>query len=225
MDCDDGLCSSCLEDHKVNKASKKHQTIPQECEEHDQRLTCYCLDHYVTACAICVPEKHKQCTKIKPIDKLARHAKRSAELFEIERGIKELDKTVDELKNHRQRNIGTIKGQRKTISQEINYFRKHINKHLDKIESDLLKELEFKSEQNISEINILLAKLKERGAYIKSLGKTIHQLKESLSDVQVFLATKGFGEKLREEQEWVATLCTQNEAKESVLYNYPLIRN
>ncbi|XP_071123503.1 uncharacterized protein [Mytilus edulis] len=120
MDCDDGLCSSCLEDHKVNKASKKHQIIP-------------------------------------------------------------------------------------------------INKHLDKIESDLLKGLESKSEQNISEINILLAKLKERGANVKSLGKTIHQLRESLSDVQVFIATKGFGEKLREEQEWVATVCTQNEAKESVL--------
>ncbi|XP_071123505.1 E3 ubiquitin-protein ligase TRIM9-like [Mytilus edulis] len=179
MDCDDRLCSSCLEDHKVNKASKKHQTITasqyvgiesvsslikQECEEHDQRLTCYCLDHYVTACALCVPEKHKQCTRIKPIDELARHAKTSAELFEIERGIKELDKTVDELKNHRQRNIDTIKGQRKTISQEIKSFRKHITKYLDKIESGLLKELEFKSEQNISEITILHAKLKERGA-------------------------------------------------------------
>ncbi|CAC5372551.1 unnamed protein product [Mytilus coruscus] len=232
MDCDDGLCSPCLEDHKVNKASKKHQTIPvgqyvgiesvsslikQDCEEHDQRLTFYCLDHCVTACALCVPEKHKQCTSLKPIEELARNAKSSAELFEIEKGIKELDNTVDELKNHRQRNIDTIKGQRKTISQEIKSFRKQINKHLDKIESDLLKELESKSEQNISEINILLAKLKERGANIKSLGKTIHQLKESLSDVQVFLATKGFGEKLLEEQEWVATVCTQNEAKESVL--------
>ncbi|CAC5417942.1 unnamed protein product [Mytilus coruscus] len=90
MDCDDGLCSPCLEDHKVNKASKKHQTIPvgqyvgiesvsslikQDCEEHDQRLTFYCLDHCVTACALCVPEKHKQCTSLKPIEELSRNAK------------------------------------------------------------------------------------------------------------------------------------------------------
>ena len=81
----------------------------------------------------------------------------------------------------------------------------------------MLKELEDKSDQNKAEINMFLAKLKEKGEKIKSLGKTIHQLKESLSDVQVFLATKGFGEKLREEREWVATVCTQNEAKESVL--------
>ncbi|CAC5417943.1 unnamed protein product [Mytilus coruscus] len=183
MDCDDGLYSQCLEDHEVNKASKKHQSIPVS----------------------------------KPIEELASNAKTSAELFDTERGIQELGNTVDELKIHRQRNIDTIKDQRKTILQEIKSYRKQINKHVDNIESDLLKELESKSEQNIYEINILLAKLKERGANIKSLGKTIHQLKESLSDVQVFLATKGFGEKFREEQEWIATVCTQNEAKESVL--------
>ncbi|XP_063398488.1 uncharacterized protein LOC134683243 [Mytilus trossulus] len=232
MDCDDGLCSSCLEDHKVNKASKKHQTIPvsqyvevesvsslikQECEEHDQRLTFYCLDHCVTACALCVPEKHKQCSRIKPIEELASNAKTSAELFNVERGIKELYNTVDELKNHSQRNIATIKYQQKNILREIKSFRKQINEHLDNLESNLLKELEDKSDQNKAEINLFLAKLKEKGEKIKSLGKTIHQLKESLSDVQVFLATKGFGEKLREEQEWVATVCTQNEAKESVL--------
>ncbi|CAC5417939.1 unnamed protein product [Mytilus coruscus] len=127
-DCDDGLCSQCLEDHKFNKASKKRQTIPVsqyveiesvssliklECKEHDQRLTFYCLDHYVTACVLCVPEKHKQCTRLKPIDELARHAKTSTELFDVERGIKELNNTVDELTNHRQRNIDTIKDQQK----------------------------------------------------------------------------------------------------------------
>ncbi|CAG2253463.1 unnamed protein product [Mytilus edulis] len=42
-------------------------------------------------------------------------------------------------------------------------------------------------------------------------------MKESLSDVQVFLATKSIGEKLREQQEWVSTLCNQDEAKESVV--------
>ncbi|CAC5372543.1 unnamed protein product [Mytilus coruscus] len=110
--------------------------IKQECEEHDQRLTFYCLDHYLTACALCVPEKHKQCTRLKPIEELASNAKTSAELFDIERGIEELDKTVDELNNHRQRNIDAIKDQRKTISREIKSFRKQINKHLDNLESD-----------------------------------------------------------------------------------------
>ncbi|CAC5372530.1 unnamed protein product [Mytilus coruscus] len=232
MDCDDGLCSSCLEDHKVNKANKKHQIIPvsqyvdielvsslskQECEEHDQRLNFYCLDHCVTACALCVPEKHKQCFSLKPIDELARNAKTSAELFDIERGINELDKNVDELENYRQQNIDRIKDQRTTISREIKSYRKQINKHLDDLESDLLKELESKSDQIISEINLFLAKLKEMRTKLKSLGKTIHQIKELLSDVQVFLATKSLDEKLEEEQKSVSTLCNQNAPKESVL--------
>ncbi|CAC5372544.1 PPP4R1 [Mytilus coruscus] len=64
---------------------------------------------------------------------------------------------------------------------------------------------------------MLLAKLKEKGTKIKSLGKTILPIKETLSDVQVFLATKSLGEKLRKKQKWISTLCNQNAAKESVL--------
>ncbi|XP_063400146.1 uncharacterized protein LOC134684770 [Mytilus trossulus] len=242
MDCDDGLCSECIEDHRVNKASKKHHTIPvsqyieiesvsslikQECEEHDQRLTFYCLDHCVTACALCVPEKHKQCTSLKTIEELARNAKTSTELFEIEKGIKELDNVFDKLENNRQQNNDTIKDQRKTISTEIKFLRKQINKHLDNIEYDLLTELESKSDLNLSEINMFLAKLKDKGKEIKSLGKTIFLMKETLSDVQVFLATNSIIAKLREEQEWVSMHCNQDSAKESVLdlYINPQLKN
>ncbi|XP_052065366.1 uncharacterized protein LOC127705158 [Mytilus californianus] len=232
IDCDDGLCPSCLEHHKVSKASNKHQTIPVskyaevesvssliklECEEHNQKLTFFCQDHYSTACALCIPENHKQCTCIKPIEQLAQHAKTSTEMFDLEKGLKELANTLVELKTHRQQNIKDIKNQRKTILVEIKTLRKQINMLLDELESDLLKQLESFSDQNISEIDKLLSKLKDKETQIKSLGESIHRIKETLSNVQVFLATKSVGEKLREEQEWISTLCDQDVAKESIL--------
>ncbi|CAC5417947.1 unnamed protein product [Mytilus coruscus] len=130
IDCDDGLCPSCLEHHEVSKASNKHQTIPV---------------------------------------------------------------------------------------MEFKTLRKQINNHIDDLESDLLKQLEDVSNQNISEIDKLLSKLKDKETQIKSLGDSIHRIKETLSNVQVFLATKSVGEKLREEQEWISTLCDQDVAKESIL--------
>ncbi|CAC5372545.1 unnamed protein product [Mytilus coruscus] len=102
--------------------------IKQECAEHYHRLFFYCVDHYVTACALCVTENHEQCTRLKPIDELARYSKTSTELFDIEMGIQELDNTVDELRNHRQQTIDTAKDQRKTISKEIKYVRKQLVK-------------------------------------------------------------------------------------------------
>ncbi|XP_063398490.1 E3 ubiquitin-protein ligase TRIM31-like [Mytilus trossulus] len=232
IDCDDGLCLPCLEHHKVSKASNKHHTIPvskyaevesvsslikMECEEHHQKLTFFCQDHYSTACALCIPEKHKQCTCIKPIEQLAHHAKTSTELFELEKGLKELSNTLVELKTHRQQNIEELRGQRKNILAEIKSLRKQLDTYLDELESDLLKKLESLSDQNISEIDKLLTKLKDKETQIKSLGESICQIKETLSDVQVFLATKSVGEKLHEEQEWISTLCNQEVAKESIL--------
>lgn len=64
---------------------------------------------------------------------------------------------------------------------------------------------------------MLLAKLNEKGTDIKSLGKTILLVKETLSDVQVLLATKRLSEGLREEQEPVSTIGNKDEAKETVL--------
>ncbi|CAG2191122.1 unnamed protein product [Mytilus edulis] len=232
IDCDDGLCLPCLEHHKVSKASNKHQTIPVskyaevesvsaliklDCEEHNQKLTFFCQDHFSTACALCIPEKHKQCTSIKPIEQLAHNAKTSTELFDLEKGLKELSNTLAELNTDRQRNIEEIRDQRKNILAEIKSLRKQIDTYLDVLESDLLKQLECLSDQNISEIDKLLSKLKDKETQIKSLGESIHQIKETLSDVQVFLATKSVGEKLHEEQEWISALCDQDVAKESIL--------
>ncbi|CAC5372552.1 unnamed protein product [Mytilus coruscus] len=232
IDCDDGLCPSCLEHHKVSKASNKHQTIPVskyaevesvssliklECEEHNQKLSFFCQDHYPTACALCIPEKHQQCTGIKPIEQLAQHAKSSTELFDLEKGLKELANTLVELKTRRQQNIEEIRDQRKNILAEIKSLRKQIDMYLDDLESDLLKQLEDFSNQNISEIEKLLSKLKDKETQIKNLGESIYQIKETLSNVQVFLATKSVGEKLREEQKWISTLCDQDVAKESIL--------
>ncbi|XP_071121879.1 E3 ubiquitin-protein ligase TRIM71-like [Mytilus edulis] len=232
IDCDDGLCLPCLEHHKVSKASNKHQTIPVskyaevesvsaliklDCEEHNQKLTFFCQDHFSNACALCIPEKHKQCTSIKPIEQLAHNAKTSTELFDLEKGLKELSNSLAELNTDRQRNIEEIRDQRKNILAEIKSLRKQIDTYLDVLESDLLKQLESLSDQNISEIDKLLSKLKDKETQIKSLGESIHQIKETLSDVQVFLATKSVGEKLHEEQEWISALCDQDVAKESIL--------
>ncbi|CAC5372546.1 unnamed protein product [Mytilus coruscus] len=189
IDCDDGLCSQCLEDHKYNKAT----------------------------CALCVPKKHKQCSRLKSIDELACHAKTSTELLDIERGIKDLENTLDELRNDRQRNIDAINYQKEIISGKIKSFKNQINKLLNKLELEWITQLEFHSDKYISKIDTLISQLNERETKVKSLGETINQMKETCSDLQVFLATKSLGEKLREELESVSTLCNQDAAKESVL--------
>ncbi|XP_063400279.1 uncharacterized protein LOC134684893 [Mytilus trossulus] len=226
--CDEGLCSTCLGHHKVNKASRKHETIPinqyeslekfsscikQVCEKHDQTIGFYCLDHDGTACGLCIPESHRQCTGLKPIDELARHAKNSANIIDIERGFEEIGKTLEKLRNNRQQNIDTIKDDKKTISIKIRALKERLAKRLDEMEASILKALDTKVSQNLSELDQLVSKIKDKEKNLDQSRKTIKQVKEGLSDVQVFLVTKDLNKKLCEEENLVSNICRQDAAQ------------
>lgn len=175
--CDEGLCSTCLGHHKINKASRKHETIPinqyasletfssrikQVCEKHDQMIGFYCLDHEGTACGLCIPESHRQCTGLKPIDELARHAKKSVNMLDIERGFEEIGKTLEKLQHNRQQNIDTIKDDKKTISITIRALKERLTKRLDEMEAKILTALDTKVNINLSELNQLVSKVQEK---------------------------------------------------------------
>ncbi|XP_063397170.1 uncharacterized protein LOC134681464 [Mytilus trossulus] len=227
--CDEGLCITCLEHHKANKASRKHETIPinqytsieslsssikQECEKHDQKISFYCLDHDDIACGLCIPEHHRQCTGLKSIDELACHAKTSVDLLDTKRGFEELGKTLKELKYSTKQNIDTIQGDKKTISTEIMSLRKRLNKHLDEMEVVILKDLDTNTSRNLSVRDQLMSKLKEKEESIEQIGTKISHVTEVLSDVQVFLVTKYFRGKLCEEENWVSGISQLDAAQE-----------
>ncbi|CAC5363695.1 unnamed protein product [Mytilus coruscus] len=107
----------------ISQHSNKHEDrifcIKLECKKHDQMIIFYCLDHDITTCGLCIPENHWQCTWLKPINELARHAKNSADLLDVKTGFEELGKTLEELKNNRIQNINAIKDDKKTITTKI----------------------------------------------------------------------------------------------------------
>ncbi|XP_052066505.1 uncharacterized protein LOC127706090 [Mytilus californianus] len=226
--CEEGLCRTCLGHHKINKASRKHETIPinqyasletfsfsikQVCEKHDQMIGFYCLDHEGTACGLCIPETHRQCTGLKPIDELVRHAKNSANILDIERGFEEIGKTLEKLQNNRKQNIDTIKDDKKTISIKIRALKERLTKRLDEMEANILKALDTKVSLNLSELDQLVSKIKEKEQSLEQTRKSIKQVKEGLSDVQVFLVTKSLKAKLCEEENLASKICQQDAAR------------
>lgn len=77
--CDEGLCSKCMEYHKVSKSSRVHKTITIEnlttlpdfvrnidhlCSSHDNALELYCSVNEETCCADCVSFEHFECPGI-----------------------------------------------------------------------------------------------------------------------------------------------------------------
>ncbi|VDH89114.1 Hypothetical predicted protein [Mytilus galloprovincialis] len=77
--CDEGLCSKCMEYHKVLKSSRVHKTITIEnlttlpdfvrnidhlCSSHDNALELYCSVNEETCCADCVSFEHFECPEV-----------------------------------------------------------------------------------------------------------------------------------------------------------------
>ena len=60
---------------------------------------------------------------------------------EVEQLCDELMKTVDKIRNNREKNSADVSKQKCMVENEIRELRTKINNHLDKLQEDLMKEL------------------------------------------------------------------------------------
>jgi uncharacterized protein Yka (UPF0111/DUF47 family) len=61
--------------------------------------------------------------------------------YEIEQSIDELIETVGKIRQNRETNASTVKEQKILVENEIRELRTKIEKHLDKLQESLMKEL------------------------------------------------------------------------------------
>jgi hypothetical protein len=79
QDCEEGLCTECLEHHSLAKPSRNHTTVPiseyrkwpsyvleinELCNEHHEKFILYCKEHERPCCRICIVKNHKDCKEV-----------------------------------------------------------------------------------------------------------------------------------------------------------------
>jgi len=77
--CEEGVCTKCLEHHSLAKPSRNHTTIPiveyrklssymleikANCDEHQDKFNLYCREHECPCCRICIVENHSDCKNV-----------------------------------------------------------------------------------------------------------------------------------------------------------------
>jgi hypothetical protein len=108
-DCEEGLCTECLEQHSLAKPCRNHTTIPiseyrklpscvleinELCKEHHKKFILYCKEHERPCCRICILENHKDCKEVVIVENIINNVKTSHMFNEIERSIDELIETI-----------------------------------------------------------------------------------------------------------------------------------
>ena len=139
-DCEEGLCTECIENHSLVKPSRNHTSIPiakyqklpsyvleikQRCHEHHEKFNLYCREHECPCCRICIVENHGDCNNVTIMDKIIKKVKTSTIFTEIEHLIKEMIETISNIRQNRDTNSSAVKEQ--TNNWECNTWTENKN--------------------------------------------------------------------------------------------------
>ena len=204
-DCDEGLCTECLDHHRLAKPSRKHTTIPiaeyrklpsfvleikEHCNEHHEKFSLYCKEHECPCCGICMVETHRDCIDVAILENLIKDVKTSDIFNEIEQLISEMTETIDKIRQNRETNSGAVREHKIIVENEIQELRTNINNHLDKLQENMMKELAEAQTQITDETQELLISLDEKQNKLTEYQINVVNIREYASDLQIYLAVK-----------------------------------
>ena len=204
-DCEEGLCTECIEYHSSGKLSRGHTTIPiaeyqklpsyvlkikEHCSEHQEKFTIYCKDHECSCCGICIVKNHSDCKNVAIMEEIIKNVKTSSMFNETDHLIKEMIENIGKIRQNSETNSISVKEQKRIIENEIQELRTKINNHLDKLQEDMMKELTEAEKQVTTETHELLVSLDEKQKELIEYQTNIVNIKMYASDLQTFIAVK-----------------------------------
>ena len=204
-DCDEGLCTECLDHHSFAKPSRKHTTIPiaeywklpsyvleikEHCNEHNDKFSLYCKEHECPCCGICMVETHRDCIDVAILENLIKDVKTSDIFNEIEQLISEMTETIGKIRQNRETNSDAAREHKMIVENEIQELRTKINNHLDKLQDNLMKELTEAQKQITEETRELLVSLVEKQNELTEYQTNVVNIRKYASDLQAYLAVK-----------------------------------
>ncbi|CAG2186174.1 TRIM66 [Mytilus edulis] len=210
-DCEERLCSSCTESHDRFKAFKSHHVIDLSsvdnkipisvtkcCKIHTELLLDYfCTDHDIICCRACIPNDHRTCQNILPLEFASKNVKTSALYTDVIQEIKHLLAILNKFNDNRQSNLELLAKSKLAITNRISELKVQLLKQIDTLELDLhstLSSFQLKHETGINkqkeEISQMMEILKSKEneiEVVKDCGSNNHlfiALHEQVSDVQ-----------------------------------------
>ena len=204
-ECEEGICTECIEYHSSWKLSRGHTTIPiaeyqklpsyvleikEHCNEHHEMFNLYCKEHECPCCAICNVENHKDCKEVTVLGNITKNVKTSTMFNETEHLIKEMFENIGRIRQNRETNSSSVKEQKRIIQDEIEELRTKVNNHLDKLQENMMKELIELEKQVTEETGELLVSLDEKQKKLIEYQTNIVNIKKYASELQTFIAVK-----------------------------------
>ena len=204
-DCEEGLCTECLDHRNLAKPCRTHTPIPiaqyqklpsyvleikENCSEHHERFNLYCKDHECPCCGICMVETHRDCPDVTIIENIVKDVKKSDIFNEIEQLISEMIEAIGKIRENRETNSSAVREQKIIVENEIQELRIQLNDHLDQLQEDLINELTEAEKKVTGATHDLLVSLDEKQNELTEYQTNVVNIEKYASDLQAYLSVK-----------------------------------
>ncbi|CAG2186797.1 unnamed protein product [Mytilus edulis] len=131
-----------------------------------------------------------------------------AALDNIEKVVQDLESNICSALKDRNRNLNELREKKRVIREQIKEKREEINTLLDNLEGELLEKASAMETEYCRKIEVVIEKLEDEKKKVDEIKKDIDFVKESASNLQIFIGTKLFAKNL-----------STNELNVQMLYN------
>ncbi|VDI51471.1 Hypothetical predicted protein, partial [Mytilus galloprovincialis] len=208
-DCEDGLCTECLDFHGHIKSFDTHHIIDidvvegksfvvsKSCKVHpDMVLEYFCSDHDTMCCRSCMASAHRSCDKVLPIEVSAKGVKSSTTYEEIFKDVTSLNSAVNELEDKKKTNMVSLKDSKMTVQQDIKNFKTRLLKRIEEIEAALMSEIDTIHTDLSNEAKDNLEKICDRRKKIQNITEQFESVSKHGTESQIFMLMNNIKEEL-----------------------------
>ncbi|VDI59789.1 Hypothetical predicted protein [Mytilus galloprovincialis] len=232
--CQKGFCNKCRYNHLSNRKNRGHkfitvekyqkQTAPESaiCKTHENKSHYYCKSHDEVVCVVCSPETHKACAAFSTLHAAAKELKLSTVTMEFDKTIKALAGNIQKVIVNRTKNLTSMKDRKIKIEDEITSLRNNINDKLNKVQDELLQDLQKTFQKQKHEIEECLKTLDKSKKEMQNLKEQSVMLNQSPStSIHNFLRTLQMRTKFKEEETAVTDAIKNTKPTTLVLKHAP----
>ncbi|XP_063420356.1 uncharacterized protein LOC134705570 [Mytilus trossulus] len=213
-DCGELVCKTCARVHErmypphkivpmkeIQELSSSLLTLSKNCENHpDQKIVLYCCQHDTVICDSCVPVSHPKCNPIISVEKAAKKVKDSTAILDLERRISNLSQVTENILSRNKTTFEDLKKSRSKITKSVTEMKLKFIAHLDKLESNLHKDIDNKYEQCAEAVSHVITTVQSSYDSLSTWRKDIKSLKQYTSEIHLFQAVKFLDAKTHQQE-------------------------
>jgi peptidoglycan hydrolase CwlO-like protein len=175
----------------LRKLQKIAQDIGETCLEHDRKFEVYCSDHQESCCIKCSTTGiHKSCSNTVPLDDVIGDVKSSVAMRSIEEELSGLISKIGTIIENKESSMHLVEDQTTNIKKDFQDMRESIEKTIGEQFKKMENKIDERKTEYETKTNDVITKLKENLTTAQNVRETIAKIKESASNLQIFLCLK-----------------------------------